>query len=85
MKNILKVGNRSKTYGEGTKTPLKGRKPGLFVNFGQLPDPNPNPNPDQQHWPYKFLYLKRSNHCPGIRKITPHPYLMQKWDSSSHY
>jgi hypothetical protein len=37
MKNILKVGNKSKkqTF-EGTKALLKGRKPGLFVNFGKI-------------------------------------------------
>jgi hypothetical protein len=36
--NMLKVSKRSKkhTY-EGTKAFLKGRKPGLFVNFGQYP------------------------------------------------
>jgi hypothetical protein len=28
---------------EGKKAFSKGRKPGLFVNFGQLPDPDPDP------------------------------------------
>jgi hypothetical protein len=39
VKNIFKVCDRSKTYGtcEGAKAFLKGRKPGLFVNFGQFP------------------------------------------------
>jgi hypothetical protein len=37
-KNILKVGNRSKKHTcEGTTALLKGRKPGLFVNFGKFP------------------------------------------------
>ncbi len=38
MKNILEVGRGKKTYRRRyrTKAFLKGRKPGLFVNFGNL-------------------------------------------------
>jgi hypothetical protein len=55
MKNILKVDNRPKkhTY-ESTKAFLKGRKPGKFENFGQIPRswiriciPNTEPDPGQ--------------------------------------
>jgi hypothetical protein len=36
--SILKVGNRSKKHTcEGTTALLKGRKPGLFLNFGKFP------------------------------------------------
>ncbi len=51
MKNILEVGNIINTYYEDTKVFQKGRKPGLFVNFGQflcswiqICIPNTNPN-----------------------------------------
>ncbi len=40
MNNMLKIGftRRSKNISnEGTKAFLKGRKPGLFFNFGQFP------------------------------------------------
>jgi hypothetical protein len=56
MKNILKVGYRSKNYhtNEGAKAFLKGRNPVLFVNFGQFPCswiliciPNTDPDPRQ--------------------------------------
>jgi hypothetical protein len=35
MKNVLEVENSSKNY-KGTTAFLKGRKPGLFDNFGQF-------------------------------------------------
>jgi hypothetical protein len=37
---IRKVDNRSKHTYEGTEAFLKGRKPGLFVNFSLLLDPD---------------------------------------------
>ncbi len=36
MKTLLRVGIRSKHTYEGSKDFSKGKKPGLFVNFGQF-------------------------------------------------
>jgi hypothetical protein len=73
MKNIFQVGNRPKNihpnFYEGTKAFLKGRKPDLFVNFGQLPCswirthiPNTDPDPRQQN-ECGLIRIRILQHC----------------------
>ncbi len=65
------IGQR--TYSEGTKALLKGRKPGLFVNFGQftcswirIRIPNTDPDPRQ---PKKWMRIQVDTDPTQYRQI----------------